>query len=166
MTNNRRDFLKLTGAAGIAGATIGASTPAEAAAPKTLADRFPSWTDEPYVHWSAHVSLYSAKTRAYMNKKGLHFVEKTPGSDDRWKNVIEPAMGYLGIPVLDLPDGTFISDTTAPILFQVDVQDGYVGCAYAGDSSGLTEVGRADFVQALPAFGGESGYGVVIEILR
>jgi glutathione S-transferase len=52
-----------------------------------------------------------------MNKKGLHFVEKTPGSDDRFKSVITPAMGYFGIPVLDLPDGTFISDTTAIIRY-------------------------------------------------
>jgi len=88
----------------------------------SLLKTFPAWTAEPYIHWSAHVSLYSAKTRAYMNKKGLNFIETTPyagvaGDKDRWKKVIEPAMGYFGIPVLDLPDGTFISDTTAIVRY-------------------------------------------------
>ena len=39
------------------------------------------------------------------------------GDKDRWNKVIKPAMGYFGIPVLDLPDGTFISDTTAIIRY-------------------------------------------------
>ena len=57
-----------------------------------------------------------------MIKKGLNFTETTPyagvaGDKDRWKNVIEPAMGYFGIPVLDLPNGEFISDTTAIIRY-------------------------------------------------
>jgi glutathione S-transferase len=91
-------------------------------AQKNLLETFPAWTAEPYVHWSGHVSLYSAKTRAYMTKKGLNFIETTPyagvaGDKDRWKNIIEPAMGYVGIPVLDLPDGSFISDTTAIIRY-------------------------------------------------
>ena len=84
---------------------------------KSLQEAFPAWTDEPYVHWSAHVSLYSAKTRAYMTKKGLNYVERTPGSHPRFNEVIKPAMGYFGIPVLDLPDGSFISDTTAIIRY-------------------------------------------------
>lgn len=84
---------------------------------KSLQEAFPAWTDEPYVHWSAHVSLYSAKTRAYMTKKGLNYVECTPGSQPRFNEVIKPAMGYFGIPVLDLPNGTFISDTTAIIRY-------------------------------------------------
>lgn len=89
---------------------------------KSLSESFPAWTDAPYIHWSAHVSLYSAKTRSYMIKKGIHFTETTPyagvaGDKDRWKNVIEPAMGYFGIPVLDVPDGPFISDTTAIIRY-------------------------------------------------
>lgn len=112
---DRRGFMKL---GALAGAAIAVPSAASAAtASKSLAEAFPAWTAEPYVHWSAHVSLYSAKTRSYMIKKGLHFVEKTPGSDSRWKDVIHPAMGYFGIPVLDLPDGTFISDTTAIVRY-------------------------------------------------
>lgn len=83
----------------------------------TLQEAFPAWTDEPYVHWSAHVSLYSAKTRSYLTKKGINYVECTPGSHPRYNEVIKPAMGYFGIPVLDLPNGTFISDTTAIIRY-------------------------------------------------
>jgi glutathione S-transferase len=87
-----------------------------------LQDAFPAWTPEPYIHWSAHVSLYSAKTRCYLIKKGINFTETTPfagvaGAKDRWKEVILPAMGYFGIPVLDLPNGEFISDTTAIIRY-------------------------------------------------
>ncbi len=89
---------------------------------KSLLEAFPAWTTEPYIHWSTHASLYSAKTRAYMIKKGINFTETNPfagvaGAKDRWKKVIESAMGYFGIPVLDLPDGTFISDTTAIIRY-------------------------------------------------
>jgi glutathione S-transferase len=119
---DRRDFMKLGALAGAA-----AAVPAVAsAAPKNNCSKtFAAWTDEPYIHWSAHVSLYSAKTRAYMIKKGLNFIETTPyggyagvsGKKNRWYTVIEPAMGYFGIPVLDLPDGTFISDTTAIIRY-------------------------------------------------
>jgi glutathione S-transferase len=92
------------------------------AAQKNLLKTFPAWTAEPYIHWSAHVSLYSAKTRSYLIKKGIHFTETTPyagvaGDKNRWNKVIEPTMGYFGIPVLDLPDGTFISDTTAIIRY-------------------------------------------------
>ena len=116
---DRRDLLKF---GALAGAAMAVPTAAAAGTKKSLPKTFPAWTDEPYIHWSAHVSLYSAKTRAYMIKKGLNFTETTPyagvaGDKDRWKKVIEPAMGYFGIPVLDLPNGKFISDTTAIIRY-------------------------------------------------
>ena len=64
-----------------------------AAAQKSLLEAFPAWTAEPYIHWSAHVSLYSAKTRSYMIKKGINFIETTPyagvaGDKGRWDEVI------------------------------------------------------------------------------
>ena len=93
-----------------------------AAAQKSLIEAFPAWTAEPYVHWSAHVSLYSAKTRAYMIKKGINFIETTPyagvaGDKDRWNEVIMKRKGFFSIPVLDLPDGSFVSDTTGIIRY-------------------------------------------------
>lgn len=116
MSINRRDLLKLTA---VGGATLAVPSAMKAA---TADEPSPAWTKTPYVHWSAHVSLYSAKTRSYLIKKGVNFTETTPfagvaGDKDRWNKVIEPTMGYFGIPVLDLPDGTFISDTTAIIRY-------------------------------------------------
>ena len=116
MSINRRDLLRWTAVGGAALAVPSVIKTATAGEPS------PAWTDTPYVHWSAHVSLYSAKTRSYLIKKGINFTETTPhagvaGDKDRWSTVIEPAMGYFGIPVLDLPDGTFISDTTAIIRY-------------------------------------------------
>ena len=118
MKKDRRKFLQIAGLGGAMAAVPGAASARKAAPIRT----FPAWTAKPYIHWSAHVSLYSAKTRAYMIKKGLNFTETTPyagvaGDKDRWKNVIEPAMGYFGIPVLDLPNGKFISDTSAIIRY-------------------------------------------------
>ena len=124
MSNNRRDFLKLTGAAGAAaaGAAIAAPTTAGAATETSLNRSFPAWTDKPYIHWSAHVSLYSAKTRSYLIKKGINFTETTPfagvpSDKDRWKNVIMKERKFFSIPVLELPDGTFLGDTTEIIRY-------------------------------------------------
>jgi glutathione S-transferase len=122
MTVRRRDFVKLTalGGAALAAPTAGAKV-VNAAQPDD-SKAFPAWTEKPYIHWSGHVSLYSAKTRAYMIKKGVNFIETTPfagvaGDKDRWKNVIMKEREYFSIPVLDLPDGTFIGDTTEIIRY-------------------------------------------------
>jgi glutathione S-transferase len=93
-----------------------------AAAQKSLIEAFPAWTAKPYIHWSAHVSLYSAKTRSYMIKKGINFIETTPyagvaGEKDRWNDVIMKEKGFFSIPVLSLPDGSFVSDTTGIIRY-------------------------------------------------
>jgi glutathione S-transferase len=118
MKKDRRRFLQIAGLGGAMAAVPGAASAKRPAPTK----QFAAWTPKPYIHWSAHVSLYSAKTRSYMIKKGLNFTETTPyagvaGDKHRWKNVIEPAMGYFGIPVLELPNGKFISDTTAIIRY-------------------------------------------------
>lgn len=47
---------------------------------ESLLAAFPAWTVEPYVHWAVNVSLYSAKTRSYMIKKGVHFTEASPAA--------------------------------------------------------------------------------------
>lgn len=121
MTIKRRDLLKMTA---IGGAALAVPSAVNAATTKPAdADKaFPAWTEKPYVHWSAHVSLYSAKTRSYMVKKGINFTETTPsagvpGDKDRWKNVIMKEREYFSIPVLDLPDGTYIGDTTEIIRY-------------------------------------------------
>ncbi len=106
----------------LGGASMTAAADDNAAAQKSLIEAFPAWTAEPYIHWSGHVSLYSAKTRAYMIKKGLNFIETTPyagvaGDKDRFDNVITKEKGFFSIPVLDLPNGKFISDTTGIIRY-------------------------------------------------
>jgi len=117
MTVQRRDFFKLAATGGAALAVPSAAS-AAIAKPADADKAFPAWTEKPYVHWSAHVSLYSAKTRAYMIKKGINFTETTPSTEHpRWKDVIKKEMGFFAIPVLDLPDGTYIQDTTAIIRY-------------------------------------------------
>ena len=108
--------------AALGATTLPAAADDNAAAQKSLIEAFPAWTAEPYIHWSAHVSLYSAKTRSYMIKKGINFIETTPyagvaGDKDRWNDVIVKTKGFFSIPVLDLPDGSFVSDTTGIIRY-------------------------------------------------
>jgi glutathione S-transferase len=106
----------------LAGAAAAVPAVASAAPKKSTPKTFAAWTEKPYIHWSAHVSLYSAKTRAYMIKKGINFTETTPfagvaGDKDRWKNVIMKERGFFSIPALDAPDGTSITDTTLIIRY-------------------------------------------------
>lgn len=62
------------------------------------------------VLYASPSSYYSAKVRAYLNWKSLDFdeVQATP---DIMQTVIIPAIGRPIIPVLRLPDGTFVQDT-------------------------------------------------------
>ena len=69
-----------------------------------------------YVHWSAHCSLYSGKTRAYLIKKGLDFVEINPGHA-HYTEILLPQIGFFSLPVLETPHGEVIQDTTAIIKF-------------------------------------------------
>jgi glutathione S-transferase len=117
----RPDLLKVLAIGGGALA-VPSAVNAATAKPDDAAKAFPAWTEKPYIHWSAHVSLYSAKTRAYMIKKGINFIETTPfagvaGDKDRWKNVIMKEKGFFSIPTLDLPDGTYIGDSTQIIRY-------------------------------------------------
>ncbi len=67
-----------------------------------------------YLHWSAHCSLYSGKTRSYLIKKGLNFAECNPGHPN-FADVIAPKFGFFSIPVLECLDGEIVQDTTAII---------------------------------------------------
>ncbi|MBT4522604.1 MAG: glutathione S-transferase family protein [Halieaceae bacterium] len=64
-----------------------------------------------YILWGASWSLYSAKVRPYLRKKGLDYVEINP-SHPHFSEKIVPAIGYLTVPVLELPSGDFIADST------------------------------------------------------
>lgn len=55
-------------------------------------------------------SLYTARVRAYLRKQGIAYVE-VPPTDDRFADVIVPAIGRGIIPVIEMPGGRIIQDS-------------------------------------------------------
>ncbi len=66
-------------------------------------------TDTYTLYGTPH-SLYTGKSRAYLRKQGVPFVEVAPGQAE-FREKIVPAIGRGIIPVLVCPDGTLIQDT-------------------------------------------------------
>jgi glutathione S-transferase len=64
-----------------------------------------------YTLWGGPLSLYSGKTRSYLIKKRIPYVERFPTHPDFPARVM-PAIGLFVIPVLEAPDGTLVQDTT------------------------------------------------------
>ena len=52
-------------------------------------------------------SLYTGKVRAYLRKRGLAYVERSPAHPDFRAEVV-PRIGRAIIPVLQLPDGAYV----------------------------------------------------------
>ncbi|HYD46372.1 MAG TPA: glutathione S-transferase N-terminal domain-containing protein [Phenylobacterium sp.] len=67
--------------------------------------------DAPYVLYGAYASFYTAKTRSYLRKKGVRFIERLP-SHPRFRETVSPAARSRRIPILEAPDGTVVQDTT------------------------------------------------------
>ncbi len=67
-----------------------------------------------YVLYGADFSLYTCKLRAYLNKKGLPYEQRT-ASLWTYRNFIVPRTGVAMIPVLQTPDDVVWQDTTAII---------------------------------------------------
>lgn len=65
---------------------------------------------DPHLLYGAPHSLYTGKTRAYMRKQGIAYVERTP-ADPRFREEIVPVIGRGIIPVVVTPDGQVIQDT-------------------------------------------------------
>ncbi len=65
---------------------------------------------EPVILYGVPHSLYTGKTRAYLRKQGIAYVERAP-SDPAFREQVVPAIGRGIIPVVVLPDGTVIQDT-------------------------------------------------------
>ena len=61
--------------------------------------------------YGAEVSYFSGKLRSYLDWKGLEY-EEVPASRDIYVHKILPNIGWLVIPVIEMPDGTFLQDTT------------------------------------------------------
>ena len=72
-------------------------------------------THEKPILWSAPASFYSGKTRSYFIKKGIAYDEFFP-PHPRYQQEILPLIGYFVVPVVELPDGTLIQDSTDTIV--------------------------------------------------
>jgi glutathione S-transferase len=70
----------------------------------------------PYVLYGSHASYHTAKTRSYLRKKGIPFIERVPGHP-RFREVVRPASGNHRIPQLEAPDGTVVQDSAAIFAF-------------------------------------------------
>ncbi|MEE2704393.1 MAG: glutathione S-transferase family protein [Myxococcota bacterium] len=62
--------------------------------------------------YGSHASYATAKTRSYLRKKGIPFVERLP-AHPRFREHVRPTSGSHRIPQLELPDGSVIQDTVA-----------------------------------------------------
>ena len=68
--------------------------------------------EKPYVLYGSHASYATAKSRSYLRKKGIPFVERLPASS-RFREYVRPESESHRIPQLEAPDGTVVQDTTA-----------------------------------------------------
>lgn len=62
--------------------------------------------------YGSHASYFTAKTRCYLRKKGIPFVERLP-SHPRFREHVRPTTQNHRIPQLELADGEVIQDTVA-----------------------------------------------------
>ena len=67
---------------------------------------------EPCFLYGSHASYHTAKTRSYLRKKGIPFIERLP-SHPRFREHVRPTSGNHRIPQLELADGTVIQDSIA-----------------------------------------------------
>jgi glutathione S-transferase len=66
----------------------------------------------PYILYGSHASYATAKSRSYLRKKGIPFIERLPAAP-RFREHVRPSSGSHCIAQLETPDGTVIQDTTA-----------------------------------------------------
>lgn len=67
--------------------------------------------DHNYVLYGSYASYYTAKTRSYLRKKGIPFIERLP-SDPRFRNYVRPQSGSHRIPQLETPEAEVVQDST------------------------------------------------------
>ena len=63
-----------------------------------------------YILWGANWSLYTAKVRPYLIKKGIEYVELNP-SHPHYNEKILTQIGHFTVPVLEMPNGEIIADS-------------------------------------------------------
>ena len=66
----------------------------------------------PYILYGSFASYATAKSRSYLRKKGIPFVERLPASE-RFRTYVRPTSENHRIPQLEAPDGTVVQDTKA-----------------------------------------------------
>jgi len=71
-----------------------------------------------FILWGANWSLYTAKVRSYLIKKGIDHVEICP-SHPHFEKHVQSQIGHFTVPVLEYPDGAIIADST-DILYQLE----------------------------------------------
>jgi glutathione S-transferase len=72
-------------------------------------------THDRIVLWAMPISAWSGKMRSHLIKKGVDFEERFPG-DSRYNSDILPGIGYFVVPVVEMPDGTVMQDSTETML--------------------------------------------------
>ena len=65
-----------------------------------------------YTLYGSYASYYTAKTRSYLRKKGIPFVERLP-SDPAFRETVRPTSGSHRIPQLMTPEGDVLQDSVA-----------------------------------------------------
>ena len=65
-----------------------------------------------YTLYGSYASYYTAKTRSYLRKKGIPFVERLP-SDPAFRETVRPTSGSHRIPQLMTPEGGVLQDSVA-----------------------------------------------------
>ncbi|MBP7648354.1 MAG: glutathione S-transferase [Phenylobacterium sp.] len=78
---------------------------------KAAVDAHPGWPDAPFTLYGAYASLYTGKTRSYLRKKGVPFIERLP-SHPQFRQEAIPAARSKRIPMLQTPEGFILQDTT------------------------------------------------------
>ena len=75
----------------------------------------------PYTLYGAEVSYFTGKARAYLRWRGADFEEQI-ATQQVYRDIILPNVGWPVIPVLKMPDGTIVQDT-ADIIEQVEAAE-------------------------------------------
>ena len=71
--------------------------------------------NDAYTLYGSYASYYTAKTRSYLRKKNIPFVERLP-SVPEFREVVRPTSGSHRIPQLMTPEGLVLQDS-------VEIQD-------------------------------------------
>ncbi|WP_026942610.1 glutathione S-transferase family protein [Hellea balneolensis] len=101
----------------------------------------------PLTLYGVKISMFTGKVRSYLIKQGIHFTEVAPVSE-QFTNVVLPQIGRRIIPVIEMPDGTIVQDTT-------DIIDYLEGQSLSAESAYPTDPLRHLLALILELFGDE-----------